>query len=105
MVEKLGKALIEVGLNRARVDGHTDSNGDEAYNQQLSLKRARSVADVLVSVGMPRGTWISAAAEKRRPSPTTRPLPDERKIAGLPSSSAMADPRQPVSARRSRREP
>ncbi len=55
MVEKLGKALIEVGLNRARVDGHTDSNGDEAYNQQLSLKRARSVADVLVSVGMPQG--------------------------------------------------
>ncbi|WP_290434335.1 OmpA family protein, partial [Aeromonas caviae] len=46
---------IEVGLNRARVDGHTDSNGDEAYNQQLSLKRARSVADVLVSVGMPQG--------------------------------------------------
>jgi len=37
VVEKLGKALIEVGLNRARVDGHTDSNGDEAYNQQLSL--------------------------------------------------------------------
>lgn len=55
VVEKLGKALIEVGLNRARVDGHTDSNGDEAYNQQLSLKRARSVADVLVSVGMPQG--------------------------------------------------
>ncbi|MFQ2739396.1 OmpA family protein [Aeromonas caviae] len=55
VVEKLGKALIEVGLNRARVDGHTDSNGDEAYNQQLSLKRAQSVADVLVSVGMPQG--------------------------------------------------
>jgi len=49
----LGKALIEVGLNRARVDGHTDSNGEAAYNQQLSLKRAQSVAEVLASVGMP----------------------------------------------------
>jgi len=47
------KALIEVGLNRARVDGHTDSNGEAAYNQQLSLKRAQSVAEVLASVGMP----------------------------------------------------
>lgn len=53
VVEKLGKALIEVGLNKARVDGHTDSNGQADYNQQLSRKRAQSVADVLVSVGMP----------------------------------------------------
>ncbi|MBP0601305.1 OmpA family protein [Aeromonas sanarellii] len=55
VVERLGKALIDVGLNRARVDGHTDSNGEAAYNQQLSLKRAQSVADVLMSVGMPQG--------------------------------------------------
>lgn len=53
MVEKLGKALLGVDLNRARVDGHTDSNGEADYNQQLSLKRAHSVADVLASVGMP----------------------------------------------------
>lgn len=53
VVEKLGKSLLDVGLNRARVDGHTDSNGPEAYNEQLSRKRAQSVADVLVSVGMP----------------------------------------------------
>lgn len=53
VVEALGRALIEVGLNRARVDGHTDSNGEAAYNQQLSLKRAQSVAEVLASVGMP----------------------------------------------------
>lgn len=53
VVEKLGKALIDVGLNKARVDGHTDSNGQADYNQQLSRQRAQSVADVLVSVGMP----------------------------------------------------
>ncbi|MNF33160.1 Outer membrane porin F precursor [compost metagenome] len=53
VVEKLGKALLDVGLNRVRVDGHTDSNGEAAYNEQLSRKRAQSVADVLASVGMP----------------------------------------------------
>lgn len=52
LVEKLGKTLLGVGLNKARVDGHTDSNGPELYNDQLSLKRAKSVAEVLVSVGM-----------------------------------------------------
>lgn len=52
LVEKLGMTLLGVGLNKARIDGHTDSNGPEAYNDQLSLKRAKSVADVLVSIGM-----------------------------------------------------
>ena len=44
--------LLGVGLNTTRIDGHTDSNGPEAYNDQLSLKRAKSVADVLVDLGI-----------------------------------------------------
>ena len=31
-----------------RVRGHTDSTGDEAYNQQLSEKRAERVAEFLI---------------------------------------------------------
>jgi outer membrane protein OmpA-like peptidoglycan-associated protein len=39
--------------DRARqVDGHTDASGKEAYNQQLVLRRAKSVAKVLASTGM-----------------------------------------------------
>lgn len=53
IVERIGKALMGVGINHVRVDGHTDSSGKEAYNQQLSLRRAKSVAKVLTSVGMP----------------------------------------------------
>jgi len=34
------------------VDGHTDASGKETYNQQLSLRRAKSVGKVLTSVGM-----------------------------------------------------
>lgn len=33
------------------VVGHTDSSGDAVYNDQLSLKRAQSVADYLVATG------------------------------------------------------
>ncbi|MNF72273.1 Peptidoglycan-binding protein ArfA [compost metagenome] len=35
-----------------RVDGHTDASGKEAYNEQLSVRRAKSVAKVLNTVGM-----------------------------------------------------
>ncbi len=52
IVERIGKALVGVGIERVRVDGHTDASGKETYNQQLSLRRAKSVAKVLTTVGM-----------------------------------------------------
>jgi len=52
IVERIGKALLGVGINRVRVDGHTDASGKEVYNEQLSVRRARSVAKVLTTVGM-----------------------------------------------------
>ena len=52
IVERIGKALLGVGINRVRVDGHTDASGKEAYNEQLSVRRATSVAKVLTTVGM-----------------------------------------------------
>jgi outer membrane protein OmpA-like peptidoglycan-associated protein len=52
IVQRIGKALLGVGIERVRVDGHTDASGKETYNQQLSLRRAKSVAKVLTSIGM-----------------------------------------------------
>ena len=52
IVQRIGKALLGVGIERVRVDGHTDASGKEMYNQQLSLRRAKSVATVLKTVGM-----------------------------------------------------
>ncbi|MCH7344213.1 OmpA family protein [Pelomonas sp. CA6] len=46
--------LREVGVSSLRVEGHTDSTGDAAYNRQLSLRRATSVAQVLLAAGWPR---------------------------------------------------
>jgi outer membrane protein OmpA-like peptidoglycan-associated protein len=34
---------------RVELEGHTDAKGDDAYNQRLSERRARSVADWLVA--------------------------------------------------------
>ena len=76
LVEKLGMTLLGVGLNKARIDGHTDSNGPEAYNDQLSLKRAKSVADVLVSGGMqPANLDIRGRGERD-------PVADNKTAAG-----------------------
>ncbi|XCY73787.1 OmpA family protein [Pseudomonas sp. CBR-F] len=52
IVQRIGKALLGVGIERVRVDGHTDASGKETYNQQLSLRRAKSVAHVLAGVGI-----------------------------------------------------
>jgi outer membrane protein OmpA-like peptidoglycan-associated protein len=52
IVERIGKSLLGVGIERVRVDGHTDASGKEAYNEQLSLRRAKSVGNVLAASGM-----------------------------------------------------
>lgn len=52
IVERIGKALLAVDIQRVRVDGHTDASGQEAYNEQLSVRRANSVVNVLIQVGM-----------------------------------------------------
>ncbi|MBC3375912.1 OmpA family protein [Pseudomonas sp. SWRI92] len=52
IVERIGKALLGAGIERVRVDGHTDASGSQAYNEQLSIRRANSVGKVLIGVGM-----------------------------------------------------
>lgn len=52
IVARIGKALLEAGIERVRIDGHTDASGSPAYNQKLSMRRASSVGKVLKGVGM-----------------------------------------------------
>jgi outer membrane protein OmpA-like peptidoglycan-associated protein/outer membrane protein W len=47
--------------------GHTDSVGDEAYNQRLSERRARAVYDYLVSRGVGSGRVNVVGYGERRP--------------------------------------
>ncbi|CAK13623.1 putative outer membrane lipoprotein (OmpA domain) [Pseudomonas entomophila L48] len=52
IVERIGKALLSVDIQRVRIDGHADASGKAAYNQQLSERRAQSVAKALIGIGM-----------------------------------------------------
>jgi outer membrane protein OmpA-like peptidoglycan-associated protein len=54
-IDKLGHDLLSVDLGHLRVEGHTDSYGTDAYNNDLSLRRAQAVAVVLEGAGMLAG--------------------------------------------------
>lgn len=52
------KDLFRAKTSHIDVTGYTDTSGPEAYNQQLSERRANSVADYMASKGTPRESMI-----------------------------------------------
>jgi outer membrane protein OmpA-like peptidoglycan-associated protein len=73
-VAEVIKAHPEAGV--VRVEGHTDSNGDDASNQLLSDRRARAVVAFLVGKGVPADRLVSAGLGE------SQPLADNRTAAG-----------------------
>jgi outer membrane protein OmpA-like peptidoglycan-associated protein len=51
-LRRISNILIKYPHSTIQVDGHTDAKGDEAYNQKLSERRARAVADELILNGV-----------------------------------------------------
>jgi len=49
------------------VVGHTDSDGEAAYNMRLSQSRANAVADILVGAGVPRGRVVAYGRGEDQP--------------------------------------
>ncbi|MDM8003383.1 MAG: OmpA family protein [Bacteroidota bacterium] len=50
------------------VEGHTDSDGDNAFNQDLSERRARAVADQLVQMGIDSSRLTSKGWGESKPA-------------------------------------
>ena len=55
LLKQLGSALTADATLHIRIDGHTDSQGDTAYNQDLSLRRANTVKQHLVKTAGIKG--------------------------------------------------
>ena len=53
LIAAAAKAIIEGRPARIQVNGHADLTGPAAYNQRLSQRRAKAVADELVADGVP----------------------------------------------------
>jgi outer membrane protein OmpA-like peptidoglycan-associated protein len=54
IVAEAAQASTHVELTRIEVDGHADRSGKAAYNQALSLRRAKNVSAELVRLGVPQ---------------------------------------------------
>ncbi|WP_432697621.1 OmpA family protein [Marinobacterium sp. YM272] len=54
VLDSVGKVLMEFEKTQVAVEGYTDSTGSAEYNQQLSERRAVSVAQYLMSIGVDR---------------------------------------------------
>lgn len=52
VLNDVAKVLNRYEKTRLSIEGHTDSVGDEQYNQALSMQRANSVATYLTSVAV-----------------------------------------------------
>jgi outer membrane protein OmpA-like peptidoglycan-associated protein len=65
-------------------EGHADHRGTEAYNFELSLRRARRVADALAAAGLPKERISSQGLGE------SRPLAKERKPDGSDDPEARA---------------
>ncbi|MBW2316613.1 MAG: OmpA family protein [Deltaproteobacteria bacterium] len=70
ILDQAASRLRKCGSEQLRVEGHTDSIGADAYNQDLSERRARTVRDYLVSKGLSGGRISSAGFGESRPIST-----------------------------------
>jgi len=66
-LETLSRELIRVGLVKVNLDGYTDDYGDDKYNEDLSLRRANTVATAFSNAGMPRVNIHTRGMGKRNP--------------------------------------
>jgi outer membrane protein OmpA-like peptidoglycan-associated protein len=57
----------------ARIEGHTDSKGDDAYNQKLSQQRADSVRKFLAAQGATLSMSTRGWGEKKPVAPNAKP--------------------------------
>jgi outer membrane protein OmpA-like peptidoglycan-associated protein len=63
----LARSLNKYPRTTVEVIGHTDSTGSDAYNQDLSERRARAVSSILISQGVPANRIVAIGAGERQP--------------------------------------
>jgi outer membrane protein OmpA-like peptidoglycan-associated protein len=75
-INRVSQVLIKYPETRITVAGHTDGDGSEAMNQDLSVRRAENVRNALVAQG------VSAARISTLGFGETQPVADNNTAAG-----------------------
>jgi OOP family OmpA-OmpF porin len=69
-VEKLSRVMKENPPAKAVIVGHTDYTGTDEYNQKLSERRGKALADKLISNGIERNRISSSGKGEKEPIAT-----------------------------------
>ena len=73
-LDKLAQMLKDNPTVSIEISGHTDSKGDDKYNQKLSEARAKSVVEYLISQGVDAARLKAAGYGESKPiAPNTNP--------------------------------
>lgn len=68
LLEDVAEVLKEnAGVKKIRIEGHTDSDGKDAYNKKLSQQRADSVKSFLVKAGIDESRLEAVGYGEERP--------------------------------------
>lgn len=66
-LDRLIGVIKETPGSRVEIDGYTDDQGSDSYNQELSLRRAQAVVDYLVTNGVERSRLVPRGYGKAKP--------------------------------------
>jgi outer membrane protein OmpA-like peptidoglycan-associated protein len=75
-INRVAQVLVQYPETRIRVAGHTDADGSEAFNQDLSVRRAENVRNALVAQG------VAASRVNTIGFGETQPIADNNTEAG-----------------------
>lgn len=67
VLDEVAAVLIKYPAYSLNISGHTDAVGDDKWNQQLSEKRAKAVADYLISQSVAANRLMSAGYGESKP--------------------------------------
>lgn len=67
VLDEVADVLLKYPEYSVRISGHTDSQGDDKMNQDLSERRAKTCFDYLVSKGVPAARLSSAGFGETKP--------------------------------------
>ena len=67
LLDRLIETALRCPTASIEIAGHTDADGEDAFNQTLSEKRAQAVTDYLVKAGLPANRFTAVGYGSSQP--------------------------------------